>query len=73
MDNEENEYDAYVFYQLLEEQTTPAHTLVEDIKVTPDIAKVGQLFVGINWLIGRQTTPAHNLEDGTKVKISYNG
>ena len=47
MDNEENEYDAYVFYQLLEEQTTPAHTLVEDIKVTPDIAKVGQSFINI--------------------------
>ena len=40
LETEEGEYDAYVFYQLLEEQTSHSHTLVEDIKVTKDLAKV---------------------------------
>ncbi len=40
LDSEESEYDAYVFYQLLEEQTSPHHTLVEDIKITAELAKV---------------------------------
>ena len=43
LDSEESEYDAYVFYQLLEEQTSPHHTLVEDIKITADLAKVRQV------------------------------
>ena len=41
LDSEESEYNAYVFYQLLEEQTSHSHTLVEDVKVTKDLAKVG--------------------------------
>ncbi|XP_023342610.1 guanine nucleotide-binding protein G(o) subunit alpha [Eurytemora carolleeae] len=40
LDSEESEYNAYVFYQLLEEQTSHSHTLVEDVKVTKDLAKV---------------------------------
>ena len=40
LDSEESEYDAYVFYQLLEEQTSHMHTLVEDIKVTKELSKV---------------------------------
>ena len=40
LDSEESEYDAYVFYQLLEEQTSHMHALVEDIKVTKDLSKV---------------------------------
>jgi len=40
LDSEESEYDAYVFYQLLEEQTSHMHALVEDIKVTRDLSKV---------------------------------
>ena len=35
MDTEDSEYNAYLFYQLLEEQTSNAYTLVEDVKVTP--------------------------------------
>ena len=40
LDSEESEYDAYVFYQMLEEQTSHMHALVEDIKVTKDLSKV---------------------------------
>ena len=40
LDSEESEYDAYVFYQLLEEQTSHMHALVEDIKVTKELSKV---------------------------------
>ena len=40
LDSEENEYDAYVFYQLLEEQTSHIHALVEDVKVTQELSKV---------------------------------
>ena len=40
LDSEESEYDAYVFYQLLEEQTSHTHALVEDIKVTKELSKV---------------------------------
>ena len=29
-----------MFYQLLEDQTSNAHTLVEDIKVTPQLANI---------------------------------
>lgn len=43
LDSEESEYDAYVFYQLLEEQTSHTHALVEDIKVTKELSKVGTL------------------------------
>ena len=35
LDTEDSEYNAYLFYQLLEEQTSNAYTLVEDVKVTP--------------------------------------
>ena len=42
LDSEESEYDAYVFYQLLEEQTSHMHTLVEDIKVTKELSKVAR-------------------------------
>merc|ERR1719481_978665 len=40
LDSEESEYDAYMFYQLLEEQTSHVHALVEDIKVTKELSKV---------------------------------
>ena len=40
LDSEESEYDAYVFYQLLEEQTSHMHALVEDIKVTKELSRV---------------------------------
>ena len=40
LDSEESEYDAYVFYQLLEEQTSHMHALVEDIKVTRELSRV---------------------------------
>ena len=40
LDSEESEYDAYMFYQLLEEQTSHVHALVEDIKVTNELSKV---------------------------------
>ena len=43
LDSEESEYDAYVFYQLLEEQTSHMHALVEDIKVTKELSKVRSL------------------------------
>ena len=43
LDSEESEYDAYVFYQLLEEQTSHMHTLVEDIKVTKELSKVAHV------------------------------
>ena len=29
-----------MFYQLLEEQTSHSYTLVEDVKVTPELAKI---------------------------------
>ena len=40
MDTEDAEYNAYMFYQLLEEQTSNAYTLVEDVKVTPQLANI---------------------------------
>ena len=40
MDSEESEYNAYMFYQLLEERTSHSHALVEDIKVTPDLGRI---------------------------------
>ena len=40
LDNEDAEYNAYMFFQLLEEQTSNAHTLVEDVKVTPQLANI---------------------------------
>ena len=40
LDSEESEYDAYVFYQMLEEQTSHMHALIEDIKVTKELSKV---------------------------------
>ena len=40
METEEAEYNAYMFYQLLEEQTSHSYTLVEDVKVTPELAKI---------------------------------
>ena len=46
LDSEESEYDAYVFYQLLEEQTSHMHTLVEDIKVTKELSKVALVVFG---------------------------
>ena len=48
LDSEESEYNAYVFYQLLEEQTSHSHTLVEDVKVTKDLAKVGNELKGVS-------------------------
>ena len=40
LETEEAEYNAYMFYQLLEEQTSHSYTLVEDVKVTPELAKI---------------------------------
>lgn len=40
MESEESEYNAYMFYQLLEERTSHSHALVEDIKVTPDLGRI---------------------------------
>lgn len=40
LDTEDSEYNAYLFYQLLEEQTSNAYTLVEDVKVTPKLADI---------------------------------
>ena len=40
MESEESEYNAYMFYQLLEERTAHSHTLVEDIKITPDLGRI---------------------------------
>ena len=40
MESEESEYNAYMFYQLLEERTAHSHALVEDIKVTPDLGRI---------------------------------
>ena len=40
LDTEDSEYNAYMFYQLLEEQTSNAYTLVEDVKVTPQLADI---------------------------------
>ena len=40
MDSEESEYNAYMFYQLLEERTSHSHALVEDIKITPDLGSI---------------------------------
>eukprot|EP00095_Tigriopus_kingsejongensis_P004706 maker-scaffold276_size226481-snap-gene-1.24 protein:Tk04706 transcript:maker-scaffold276_size226481-snap-gene-1.24-mRNA-1 annotation:"hypothetical protein TRIADDRAFT_50797" len=40
LDNEEAEYDAYRFYQVLEQKTSRSHILVEDVKVTPDLAGI---------------------------------
>ena len=33
LDSEDSEYDAYTFYQLLEQKTSHSHILVEDIRV----------------------------------------
>ena len=35
-----SEYNAYMFYQLLEERTSNSDALVEDIKVTPDLGRI---------------------------------
>ena len=40
LESEESEYNAYMFYQLLEERTSHSHALVEDIKVTPDLGRI---------------------------------
>ncbi|TRY67423.1 hypothetical protein TCAL_11116 [Tigriopus californicus] len=40
LDSEQVEYDAYQFYQLLEQKTCHSHILVEDVKVTPDLAGI---------------------------------
>ena len=40
LESEESEYNAYMFYQLLEERTAHSHALVEDIKVTPDLGRI---------------------------------
>ena len=40
LESEESEYNAYMFYQLLEERTAHSHTLVEDIKITPDLGRI---------------------------------
>ena len=40
LETEEAEYNAYMFYQLLEEQTSHSYTLVEDVKVTPELARI---------------------------------
>ena len=40
MESEESEYNAYMFYQLLEERTAHSHILVEDIKITPDLGRI---------------------------------
>ena len=40
MESEESEYNAYMFYQLLEERTSHSHALVEDIKITPDLGRI---------------------------------
>ena len=38
--DENAEYNAYMFFQLLEDQTSNAYTLVEDVKVTPQLANI---------------------------------
>ena len=38
--DENAEYNAYMFFQLLEDQTSNAYTLVEDVKVTPELANI---------------------------------
>ena len=47
MDSEESEYDAYMFYQLLEQRSAPqANVLSGDIKVTPDMANLMSRYRG---------------------------
>ena len=57
LDSEESEYDAYVFYQLLEEQTSHMHTLVEDIKVTKELSKVALAVCIIVYMMLRELGP----------------
>ena len=41
LDSEDSEYDAYTFYQLLEQKTSHSHILVEDIRVIEPQTKGG--------------------------------
>ena len=54
LDTEDSEYNAYLFYQLLEEQTSNAYTLVEDVKAgsSRKSASTFQL-QGVLYLLGR--------------------
>jgi hypothetical protein len=40
LESQETAYNAYKFYKVLEERTSFSHTLVEDVKVTPDLAEM---------------------------------